>query len=144
MKRENLIALAESCVGSGAGRNFLYNKLGKHLLNAKIAYIQNSAPKEPLHPSLKNSDIDDLISFFKRSKEISYQVLWDVPTSVEKTMLVSSITSGEKRHEEIIDHNGDPNMVQIQDTMYDAWRQENINPESSWLSAPPICPHKQY
>ena len=83
-ERENLIALAESCVGAGVGRNFLYSKLGKHLSNAKIAYIQNSAPKKPLHPSLKNSDIDELISFFKSSKEISYQVLWDVPTSVEK------------------------------------------------------------
>ena len=89
-------------------------------MNAKIDYIQNSAPKEPLHPSLKNSDIDDLISFFKRSKEISYQVLWDVPTSVEKTMSVSSITSGENRHEETIDHSGDPNMLPIQDMMYDA------------------------
>jgi hypothetical protein len=89
-------------------------------LNAKVAYIQSSAPKEPLHPSLKNSDIDDLISFFKSSKEISYQLLWDVPTSVEKTMLVSSITSVENRHEETIDHSGDPNMLPIQDMIYDA------------------------
>eukprot|EP00957_Ditylum_brightwellii_P163339 12437168-Ditylum_brightwellii.AAC.1 len=68
-ERDNLIALAESCVGSGAGRKKLYSNLGKHLSNANVAYIQNSAPKKPLHPLLKHSDIDDLISFFKGSKE---------------------------------------------------------------------------
>jgi hypothetical protein len=35
-------------------------------------------------------------------------------------MLVSSITSGENRHEETIDHSGDPNMSPIKDMMYDA------------------------
>jgi hypothetical protein len=43
-KRENLIALADACVGSGIGRNFLYSKLGKYISNAKIAYIQNLSP----------------------------------------------------------------------------------------------------
>eukprot|EP00957_Ditylum_brightwellii_P138460 10554139-Ditylum_brightwellii.AAC.1 len=34
-ERENLIALADVCVGSGVGRNFLYSKLGKYISNAK-------------------------------------------------------------------------------------------------------------
>eukprot|EP00957_Ditylum_brightwellii_P153059 11650964-Ditylum_brightwellii.AAC.1 len=38
---------------NGAGKNFLYSKLGKYLSDAKVAYIQKSTPKEPLHPSLK-------------------------------------------------------------------------------------------
>ena len=50
-------------------------------------------------------------------------------------MLVSSITSGENGHVETIDHSGDPNMLPIQDMMYDAQRQEDINPESRLIVA---------
>eukprot|EP00957_Ditylum_brightwellii_P116756 8905912-Ditylum_brightwellii.AAC.1 len=35
-ERENLTALADACVGSGVGRNFLYSKLGKYISNAKV------------------------------------------------------------------------------------------------------------
>eukprot|EP00957_Ditylum_brightwellii_P061117 4637761-Ditylum_brightwellii.AAC.1 len=78
-ERESLIALADACIGSGVGRNFLYIKLGKYISNAKVAYIQKLSPKESLHLSLKNSDIDELLYFVKSLNDISYQILWDVP-----------------------------------------------------------------
>eukprot|EP00957_Ditylum_brightwellii_P124084 9458514-Ditylum_brightwellii.AAC.1 len=34
-ERENLITLADACVGKGVGGNFIYSKLGKYILNAK-------------------------------------------------------------------------------------------------------------
>eukprot|EP00957_Ditylum_brightwellii_P051036 3869987-Ditylum_brightwellii.AAC.1 len=56
-EQEKIIALGDACVGSGARRNVLYNKLGKCISNAKV--------------------------------------LWDVPTSPNEIVMVSSITSGE-------------------------------------------------
>eukprot|EP00957_Ditylum_brightwellii_P157554 11991935-Ditylum_brightwellii.AAC.1 len=37
-KRENLIALADACVGYGVGRSFLYSKLGKYISKAKVLW----------------------------------------------------------------------------------------------------------
>eukprot|EP00957_Ditylum_brightwellii_P209325 15361226-Ditylum_brightwellii.AAC.1 len=37
-EREHLIALADACVGTGVGRHFLYSKLGKYILNAKVLW----------------------------------------------------------------------------------------------------------
>ena len=39
-EKENLVALAQSCVGSGVGRNFFHSKLGHYISCAKVAYFQ--------------------------------------------------------------------------------------------------------
>jgi len=83
-KRHNLQALAEACVGSGVGRNFMHSKLGRHISRAKIAYIQKQTILDDKH-NLPASDIGGLLDFFRESPQVSFQVLWDCPAEDDES-----------------------------------------------------------
>ena len=73
--------------GAGVGRNYLYSKLGKFLPKASIRYIQD--PEFPQFDEndprrLPANDVEGLLQFFKNAKNITYLVLWDVPTVTEQ------------------------------------------------------------
>lgn len=72
--------LADYSSGTGIASGYIFKKYGIHLSKAKIAYLQDSKPTEKLHPDLESSDIDKTLKFFKDSQEISFQVLWDIPS----------------------------------------------------------------
>jgi hypothetical protein len=129
-EKENLDALAESGLGANVGQSFIHSKLGKYVSRANITYIQDLTPKEPLHPSLKSSDIDLLLQFFKETREIMYQVLWDVPVEGDKTKLLSSITDGETKNVSTIDHSTDVNLRYIKEMTSHTRRNQNIDPKS--------------
>ena len=74
---ENIIALYESCAGTGVTRNFLMTKYGRFFSKSSIAYSGSSSQISNKH--IKHSDVENLLQSFKDSKKISYQVLWDVP-----------------------------------------------------------------
>ena len=80
-EKDNLVALADSCVGSGVGRNFLHSKLGRYVSRAKVAYIQESRHASFGGKSLPKDDVEDLLDFFRESSDISHQVLWDIPVN---------------------------------------------------------------
>ena len=78
-EKANLVALAESCVGAGVGRNFIHSKLGRYITRAKVAYLQENYNVDFTGQNLPQNDIEKLLEFFKNSETISHQVLWDVP-----------------------------------------------------------------
>ena len=80
-EKNNLAALADSCVGSGVGRNFLHSKLGRYVSRAKVAYIQDSRHASFTGKTLPKDDVEDLLDFFRDSSDISHQVLWDIPVT---------------------------------------------------------------
>ena len=69
-ERENLMAMADGCLGAAVGRNFLHSKLGKYISSAKIAYIQNSSKATFKDKDVPCSDLDDLLNFLKNSNEV--------------------------------------------------------------------------
>ena len=94
-ERKNLIALADSCVGAGVGRNFLHSKLGKYVTRAKIAYVQENHNVTFSGKSVPRNDVDELLKFFHDSTEISHQVLWDVPINSHIELLSQTPTFNE-------------------------------------------------
>lgn len=107
---ENLHALAVGSLGAGAGRNFLQSKLGRYVGRAKVAYLQQTADVHFEGHDVPSTDVDKLLSFFNRSKEITYQVLWDVPVDdydSESTETAPSVTSKEKKLEALKPCNSD-------------------------------------
>jgi hypothetical protein len=87
--------MCEAAVGGGVGRNYVFSKLGQYITKSQISYL-NSPENHDLVDGLKNLDVDNMITFFVQSKEVSYHVLWDVPVPVEgnspmRRALVSSL-----------------------------------------------------
>ena len=101
-----LITLADACLGSGSGRNYIMSKRGKFLSKAKIAYIQSSSASTPDHHSIKSTDVERLLKFFDESKDMLYQILWDRPSDVVggESVLCSTITDGGTRKTTTVEH----------------------------------------
>jgi hypothetical protein len=85
-EKEMLRSMANACIGSAVGRNYVFSKLGKFITKAQIAYF-TSEPSVPLACGLKKSDTDSLLEFFEATEEISYHTLWDVPLLSGETAL---------------------------------------------------------
>jgi len=85
-EREVMVNMAQSCIGAGVCRNYVVGKTGRFLPNASVRFVQN-----PLTPEfgedgtrkLPANDIQSLLHFFQEAKDVSYQVLWDVPSTTE-------------------------------------------------------------
>jgi hypothetical protein len=129
-EKETLIALADACVGAGVGQNYIHSKLGKYLSRSKIVYLQKSSPTSPLHPHLQKSDIDKLLDFFQQSKDISYQVLWDLPMDTGTTGLVSSCRSADTGRTANIHHVNDDDMADAKEMVANARQIDGIHPQS--------------
>lgn len=78
-EKETMGHFAASCCGSGVGRNYLFSKLGKYMLTASVRnhskIIHNGQPEEG------KTQQEQLIDYFLKTEDVSFQVLWDVPTS---------------------------------------------------------------
>lgn len=100
VERQMMVDLHNINAGAGVGRNYLLQRLGQFLPMTSIRYIQDpSLPQlEPGDPRrLPANDVEGLLKFFEEAKDISYLVLWDVPT-VDDTnthVLVSTRYVGE-------------------------------------------------
>jgi hypothetical protein len=109
-EQEILKSMAEACIGSAVGRNYVFSKLGKYITKAQIAYF-TSEPTVPLADGVKKSDTDSLLEFFEATEEISYHTLWDVPLTCGSTALVSSLNVDRTVGFAEIDHTYDPDFV---------------------------------
>ena len=94
-EKANLLALAQSCVGAGVGRNFLHSKLGCYFSHAKVAYVQETYNVQFEGKDVPQNDIKRLLEFFKESKEISHQILWDMPITRKGDDIVSNSDSSQ-------------------------------------------------
>ena len=132
-EKDTLAEMAEACAWSGVGRNYLSSKLGRHIAKSKIAYLQNQEPPLSLAKgsstnSSSNSDVDSLLDFLDSTKEISRQVLWDVPTDGNETRLVSETknTSGKS----VQDLSSSPDMDLAKSMVSEARIEQNVPAES--------------
>ena len=85
-ERDVMLNMADSCIGSGVCRNYIVSTLGRFLPKASVHFIQN--PPNPLFgedgtQTLPANDVNGLLQFFDEAKDVSYQVLWDVPSTTE-------------------------------------------------------------
>jgi hypothetical protein len=84
-----------------------------------------------LHPHLKNdSDIDDnLLEIFQESKEILYQVLWDLPMDSGSTALVLSCRSADTGRTTNIhdDDDDDDKMADAKEMVDNAHRIDGVS-----------------
>ena len=147
-EKETLIALSESYVGAGVGRNYLHARLGRHISRAKIAYVSSSSCSIP---GMECADIDQLLQFFKDSKEISHRVLWDVPAKfLEDQPNVATPTnqanvpctphklcstfiardSDSPNEEFSVDHSNSPEYEELQQAAAEQRASSSINPEA--------------
>jgi hypothetical protein len=98
----------DASFGEAVGRNTVYSKLGRFITKSQIAYL-NSPENPDLVDGLRNSDVDNMISFFEQAKDVSYHVLWDVPIPASETSsnrmthaIISSLhNAGVADHQEI-------------------------------------------
>lgn len=87
-EREFVRDLAECCGGAAIGRNYMFKKHGKFLPTASINNLQNThlleKNVEDNDPrKLPANDVEGLLRYFDTQKDLSYQVLWDVPVEKE-------------------------------------------------------------
>jgi hypothetical protein len=125
-EQENLRHLANSCAWSGVGRNYICSKLGKFVSRAKISYLQDHTPSKLLEPRATNSDVDSLIEFFESSKEISYQVLWDVQFNTSTTGLVSETKIPNNENNIVRDLSSAQDMSENQELTQNARKNQQI------------------
>ena len=101
----------DASFGEAVGRNYIFSKLGRFITKSQIAYL-NSPENLDLIDGLRNSDVDNMISFFEPAKDISYHVLWDVPIAASSTgplthAIVSSLHNAGVDEFQEIDHSDD-------------------------------------
>ena len=105
-EKDNLHDMFDASFGEAVGRNYVFSKLGRFITKSQIAYL-NSPENPDLVEGLRNSDVDNMISFFEQAKDVSYHVLWDVPipasaTSSTTHAIISSLhNAGVADHQEI-------------------------------------------
>jgi hypothetical protein len=110
-EKEILQSMAQACIGSAVGRNYVFSKLGKFITKAQIAYF-TSEPSCPLADGVKKSDTDSLLDFFEETEEISYHTLWDVPLTSGDTALISSLNVDRTKGFAEINHTDDPDFIE--------------------------------
>ena len=54
VEKEILRSMADACIGSAVGRNYVFSKLRKFMSKAQVAYYTFSDPSRPLADGLKN------------------------------------------------------------------------------------------
>jgi hypothetical protein len=110
-EKEILQSMADACIGSAFGRNYVFSKLGKFITSAQITHF-TSEPSFPLADGLEKSDTDSLLDFFEKTEDISYQTLWDVPLESGKTALVSCLNVDRAKGFAEINHTDDPDFIE--------------------------------
>jgi len=76
-EKKDLKSLHETSCGNGVCSAHLLNKMGKLVPRSKIAYMCRD--DDDTKASMAN-DIDALLRGFEEDSQVSYSVLWDVPT----------------------------------------------------------------
>jgi hypothetical protein len=100
------------------------------LLAQRLCTYRSRPPQHLCTPRhLKNSDIDNLLGFFEESKEILYQVLWDLPMDSGSTALVSSCHSADTGTTTNIHHEEDDSMADAKEMVANARLIDGIHPE---------------
>jgi hypothetical protein len=103
--------MLNACIGAAVGRNYVFSKLGRFVTKAQIAYF-TSEPSCPLAGGFKISDTGSFLEFFKKTEEISYRTLWDVPLDSGETALISSLNIDRRKGFTKIDHTNYPNFME--------------------------------
>ena len=83
-EQEVMANLAQSCIGAVACRNYAVSRMGKFLPKASVQFLQNTPTPnfgEDGTRQLPSNDVESLLNFFAAEKDVSYQVLWDVPST---------------------------------------------------------------
>ena len=80
---KNFERLSKSCTNAGVGRNFFFSKYNSYLSKQKISYLFNESR---IDGAAHQSDVEELLAWFKKNDQVSYHCLWDVviPKDLEK------------------------------------------------------------
>jgi hypothetical protein len=110
-EKEILQSMSNACIGSTLERNYVFSKLGRYITKAQTAYF-TSEPSRPLAEGMNKSDTDSLLEFFKKTKEISYHTLWDVPGHSGGAALLSSVNVVCEKVVSKINHTNGPEFLE--------------------------------
>lgn len=138
---ETVRNVTDSTFNNGAGRNYLYTTLDKHMSRAKVAYLTSRDDQD-------KDEIERMFDFMKESDDVSYNICWDpsksadestkkpaadtkcttLPERSEPTLVSTTKTNGEVTHVDVAE---DPTMHHIATEVDNARTNQNINEDES-------------